>query len=259
MRRDQKGFTALEGLLILVILGTIGFVGWYVYNAKTKTNKLLSATANISTSAATNLKTTNNKSAMPESSQSTTPSQKATITTPALRLVKEDGTPAKFTWNPISRATSYQLCWTGDSSGCTTVYGANATTASPTTSLVVGKSYSAKVTADDPNHTVSNTVNWQEGATNATATALTLTLLDHTASGASFSWDAIAGAITYTLCWTGDGSGCTTVTGTNAAVPASSPLFAGDHYSAKLTADDPNHTISNTVSWQELAPVYTSQ
>lgn len=37
--RYQKGFTVVEGLLIFVIVGVIGGVGWYVVNSKNKTNK----------------------------------------------------------------------------------------------------------------------------------------------------------------------------------------------------------------------------
>ncbi len=33
----QKGFTAIEGLLILIIVGILGGTGWYVYNAHNKT------------------------------------------------------------------------------------------------------------------------------------------------------------------------------------------------------------------------------
>ncbi len=39
MNKNQKGFSAVEGLLILVIIGIIGVVGWYVVNSKDKTNK----------------------------------------------------------------------------------------------------------------------------------------------------------------------------------------------------------------------------
>ncbi|MBX4190735.1 hypothetical protein KW794_01470 [Candidatus Saccharibacteria bacterium] len=40
--KSQKGFSAIEGLLILVIVGLLGFVGWFVYNSNTKTNQSLS-------------------------------------------------------------------------------------------------------------------------------------------------------------------------------------------------------------------------
>ncbi len=35
---SQEGFSLPETLLIAVIVGVLGFVGWYVWNAKTKTN-----------------------------------------------------------------------------------------------------------------------------------------------------------------------------------------------------------------------------
>ena len=34
MRQKQNGFSPLEAVLILVILGIVGFVGWYVFHAK---------------------------------------------------------------------------------------------------------------------------------------------------------------------------------------------------------------------------------
>jgi Tfp pilus assembly major pilin PilA len=39
--KTQKGFTVVEGLLILVIIGLISFTGWYVWNAHNKTNNTL--------------------------------------------------------------------------------------------------------------------------------------------------------------------------------------------------------------------------
>jgi hypothetical protein len=41
MKSSQKGFAVLEGLLILVIVGLIAGVGWYVYDAKNKADKSL--------------------------------------------------------------------------------------------------------------------------------------------------------------------------------------------------------------------------
>ncbi len=42
---DQKGFSGLEGLLILVIVGIIGGVGWFVYNSQKKTASTLDKTS----------------------------------------------------------------------------------------------------------------------------------------------------------------------------------------------------------------------
>lgn len=33
MKTNQKGFSAIEGILVLVIVGLIGFVGWYVWQS----------------------------------------------------------------------------------------------------------------------------------------------------------------------------------------------------------------------------------
>jgi len=40
---DQGGFSAIETVLVLVFVGVIGFVGWYVYHSKQSTTKVLSS------------------------------------------------------------------------------------------------------------------------------------------------------------------------------------------------------------------------
>jgi hypothetical protein len=39
-RDDQRGFSAVEALLILVIVGLLGFVGWYVWHTNKKVDQL---------------------------------------------------------------------------------------------------------------------------------------------------------------------------------------------------------------------------
>lgn len=46
MKKNQNGFGVVEGLLALVIIGVIGFTGWYVLQSKSKTNKVLDDAAN---------------------------------------------------------------------------------------------------------------------------------------------------------------------------------------------------------------------
>lgn len=48
MKTSQKGFATLEGLLILIIVGLIGFVGWYVYQSKNAADKSYSNAATAS-------------------------------------------------------------------------------------------------------------------------------------------------------------------------------------------------------------------
>lgn len=50
-KHDENGFSAVEGLLILLIIGIIGFVGWYVMRAKNDTDNNLGAAANSSQTA----------------------------------------------------------------------------------------------------------------------------------------------------------------------------------------------------------------
>lgn len=49
--RKSFGFTAVEGLLILVIVGILGFTGWYVWNSKQNTDKTNTAATQASNQA----------------------------------------------------------------------------------------------------------------------------------------------------------------------------------------------------------------
>jgi hypothetical protein len=44
LKYKQSGFSAVEALLILVIVGIVGFTGWYVYHAQTTANKYFKPT-----------------------------------------------------------------------------------------------------------------------------------------------------------------------------------------------------------------------
>jgi predicted negative regulator of RcsB-dependent stress response len=43
MSKNQKGFSAIEGLLIFIIVGIIAGVGWYVWDSNKKTNDILNS------------------------------------------------------------------------------------------------------------------------------------------------------------------------------------------------------------------------
>lgn len=45
MRKNQKGFSAVEALLVLVIIGLLGLVGWYVYSNR-QTSKMAAGNGN---------------------------------------------------------------------------------------------------------------------------------------------------------------------------------------------------------------------
>ena len=45
MKKNQKGFSGIEGLLTLIIIVIIAGVAWFVYHANNNTNKLLSSSA----------------------------------------------------------------------------------------------------------------------------------------------------------------------------------------------------------------------
>jgi hypothetical protein len=46
MSKNQKGFSAIEGLLIFIIVGIIAGVGWYVWDSNKKTDETLNNTGN---------------------------------------------------------------------------------------------------------------------------------------------------------------------------------------------------------------------
>jgi hypothetical protein len=48
MKKNQKGFSALEGLLIVVIVGMLGGVGWYVWHSQQQVDKTYFQTSNSS-------------------------------------------------------------------------------------------------------------------------------------------------------------------------------------------------------------------
>ena len=51
LKNNQKGFGGVETLLIVVIIGLIGFVGWYVYHAMKNTNSAYKAATTTSNTA----------------------------------------------------------------------------------------------------------------------------------------------------------------------------------------------------------------
>jgi hypothetical protein len=63
MRKNQKGFSAVEGLLIFIIVAIIAGVGWYVWDSNKKTNNILNSADKSSnaTPISTKKKTTTDK------------------------------------------------------------------------------------------------------------------------------------------------------------------------------------------------------
>lgn len=50
MKKPQKGFSAVEGLLIVIAITLVAFVGYYVWHTQNQTNKTLDITAKTSDS-----------------------------------------------------------------------------------------------------------------------------------------------------------------------------------------------------------------
>lgn len=49
MKKSQKGFSAIEAVLILVIVGLLGFVVWYVFHTKSSTDNTYGNASNVQT------------------------------------------------------------------------------------------------------------------------------------------------------------------------------------------------------------------
>jgi type II secretory pathway pseudopilin PulG len=50
--KNQKGFAVLEGLLVLIIIGMLAGIGWYVMRASKNTNNILNSASTSSTKSA---------------------------------------------------------------------------------------------------------------------------------------------------------------------------------------------------------------
>jgi cysteine synthase len=75
--------------------------------------------------------------------------------------------------------------------------------------------------------------------------SLQLNLASHPGSTANFTWNSVDGATSYTLCITGAGGTCKTVSTVNANVTG---LVPNTSYSATVTT---NGVTSNTVTWSQ--------
>ena len=75
-QKNQSGFGAVEGLLILIIVGILGFTGWYVYHSQQNTSKNLTPTSSGTPMFKKNSKTTSKTSTVNTSTQA----YKGTIT-----------------------------------------------------------------------------------------------------------------------------------------------------------------------------------
>lgn len=59
----QSGFSTLEALLVVVLVGVVGFAGWYVYDSKNNANNAYNKAASLSTAVKSSAKATPKKAA----------------------------------------------------------------------------------------------------------------------------------------------------------------------------------------------------
>lgn len=47
LKKNQRGFSALEGILLVLVIAAIGFVGWYVYKNRATSSTPAATTSSI--------------------------------------------------------------------------------------------------------------------------------------------------------------------------------------------------------------------
>lgn len=117
MNKNQKGFTAVEGLILLVVVGIIGFAGWHIASANKKSSQLNSASkSQSSTQSNLNKKSTTKATQTPVAgatapapASTTTPTKKSSTSKSGSSSPAPTPTPA-----PPSATTSISI----SSDGC---------------------------------------------------------------------------------------------------------------------------------------------
>jgi len=82
LSQDQSGFHVVEALLIVAVLGIIGFAGYYVHKSSTKASQTTASTVSSSTTTS--------------SSESSKPSTATTVKTQGSKLTTNPATDSKL-------------------------------------------------------------------------------------------------------------------------------------------------------------------
>lgn len=67
INRNQSGFSTIEIILIIVIVGAIGLIGWFVYHTKQNSDKTLNQATSTSQNAGPHFAKPNQSKAKPSS------------------------------------------------------------------------------------------------------------------------------------------------------------------------------------------------
>lgn len=153
-KQKQDGFAVVEGILIAVIIALVAGIGWYVMNAKNKSNKSLNEAASNTTTIK-----------LPVASQTKTEALKpaSTKTTPTAAATKPASSPKPVATQPTTAAST--SC-TGQSSGDNNMAVLNANSYSSTKKMhdaiefagLTSAVNAAKVTVIAPNDYVFSTL-----------------------------------------------------------------------------------------------------
>jgi len=137
LKRNQKGFAPLETVLIIVIIGLVAFVVWYVFNTKSNTTSTLGDAANTTQVAKTPSKTT------PSTTKTSTATQVVTTKTSSSLGQYLADTSGKTLYTYGADTTGVSNC-TGSCLTDWPVYKATATTNLQTNVTVITRSDGTK-------------------------------------------------------------------------------------------------------------------
>lgn len=153
---------------------------------------------------------------------------------------------ADLSWNVVSGATTYTVQYRTQGSSTWLTGGSTGNTSLTLTSLTAGTNYEWQVKTDCSVFSSTSTFLTTGGATCSAPTGLTTSSI--TSSGATLSWSAVTGAVSYTVQY--KTSAATTWITANATVSTTfvlSGLTASTTYNWKVTADC--SVYSSTVSF----------
>ena len=122
LRTNQQGFAAIEAVLVVIVLGIIGFTGWFVYHSKQTTNKTLDQTSAASSAAGQKKSSLKGPSYAQQSATQAVPASKAAAITylnvpewglkisfPDADKVTYAAPADEYNWNNIDHVQSVSL------------------------------------------------------------------------------------------------------------------------------------------------------
>jgi predicted lipoprotein with Yx(FWY)xxD motif len=133
MKKNQRGYSVIEMVLMLVIVGLIAFIAWYVFHTKSNTDTTLGAAANTQTE--------------PSKNQVNKPNTQTTTNATKIVQTKTDSKVGQYLADPAGKALYTYGADTTGVSNCTgsclstwPIYKATSTTDLPANVTIITRS-----------------------------------------------------------------------------------------------------------------------